>query len=149
MKKTPLFKQSNLVEVKRNKKYKSRSRAVYARKNIKKGKTIEEVPVIRMPRDEVFPENVDKQPCATISWYCFEWHKDKKYSKNGFTAIALGYGSLYNHSDDPNAKYEHINGDCLRFVAKKNIKKGEEITINYMQGCKGEVDFPKKKPIPQ
>lgn len=47
-------------------------------------------------------------------------------------AIALGYGSLYNHSYTPNAKYiKSWEEQVIRFVALRDIEPGEEITINY------------------
>jgi SET domain-containing protein len=55
--------------------------------------------------------------------YVFVW-EDNKF------AVALGYGSLYNHSYEPNAKYIRKK-DKILFQAIKDIKSGEEITINY------------------
>ena len=50
-------------------------------------------------------------------------------------AIGLGFGSLYNHSYNPNAIYKkRMRENLLDFVAIKNIKKGEEITVNYNYG---------------
>jgi len=47
-------------------------------------------------------------------------------------AIALGNGSLYNHSYTPNAKYVKLyNKKIIRFIAIKNIHAGEEIRTNY------------------
>ena len=47
-------------------------------------------------------------------------------------AIALGYGSLYNHSWTPNARYEtDVAASVVRFVAVSSIEAGDEVTINY------------------
>jgi SET domain-containing protein len=47
-------------------------------------------------------------------------------------ALALGVGSLFNHSDTPNVRY---HGDlplrAIVFTAQRPIAEGEEITINY------------------
>lgn len=49
-----------------------------------------------------------------------------------FQMLPLGYGSLYNHSDDPNANYIFFPDDLLIvFKAIKPIKGGEEIFVNY------------------
>ena len=40
------------------------------------------------------------------------------------------FGSLINHSKDANTYLSYVNGKYY-VVANKNIKKGEEITINY------------------
>ena len=47
-------------------------------------------------------------------------------------AIALGYGSLYNHSYCPNAMYVKHYGELLiDYLALHDIPTGAEITINY------------------
>jgi len=60
--------------------------------------------------------------------YYFLWDLETKTS-----AIALGFGSIYNHSDQPNADF-FINKDAMdiTFVALKDIPAGEEILINYI-----------------
>ena len=46
-------------------------------------------------------------------------------------ALLLGYGSLYNHSDEPNAEYVAEYDDAYEFVALRDIAVGEQITITY------------------
>jgi hypothetical protein len=46
-------------------------------------------------------------------------------------ALLLGYGSLYNHSDEPNAEYVEEADDAYSFVALRDIDAGEQITISY------------------
>ena len=47
-------------------------------------------------------------------------------------ALALGYGSLYNHSYTPNARYfTNIENQSIDFYARKDIREGEEIMVNY------------------
>jgi hypothetical protein len=46
-------------------------------------------------------------------------------------ALLLGYGSLYNHADDPNAEYIAEADDAYSFVALRDIAAGEQITISY------------------
>ena len=47
-------------------------------------------------------------------------------------ALALGYGSLYNHASvGNNAKYEHASRYTFRFLATKPIAVGEEILVTY------------------
>ena len=52
----------------------------------------------------------------------FEWGRG--------TVAPLGFGSLYNHSYEPNARYEDCRADQV-FVAIRDIADGEEITVNY------------------
>ncbi|MBM5793973.1 MAG: SET domain-containing protein [Cyanobacteria bacterium K_DeepCast_0m_m1_088] len=47
-------------------------------------------------------------------------------------AIALGYGSLYNHADQANCAYTgNIDDQTLTITSLRNIQAGEELTINY------------------
>ena len=63
--------------------------------------------------------------------YYFLWNEE-----TGSVAIALGYGSLYNHSLSPNAETESVlESNELRIIATRDIPAGEEITFNYQ----GEV----------
>ncbi len=45
--------------------------------------------------------------------------------------MALGYGSLYNHSYQPNARYDDESGQTKVFSAIRDIAPGEEIVVNY------------------
>ena len=46
--------------------------------------------------------------------------------------IPLGLAMIYNHSSEPNAEWEiHDDNNFVRFVALKNISKGEEIFHDY------------------
>jgi SET domain-containing protein len=47
--------------------------------------------------------------------------------------LMLGYGSLYNHSEDPNAEYVWVTEDVYEFTALRDIAAGEEITISYSE----------------
>jgi SET domain-containing protein len=44
---------------------------------------------------------------------------------------ALGYGSLYNHSYHPNARYDDRGEQTMVFTAIQDIAPGDEITVNY------------------
>lgn len=46
-------------------------------------------------------------------------------------AIALGFGSYYNHSDDANLRYFASGDRAMGFQARRAIHAGEELTINY------------------
>jgi SET domain-containing protein len=99
-----------------------RGRGVFAAKNIKKGTVIEISPVIVLTEKE--RKTIEK---TLLFHYVFEWGNDKKKA-----ALALGYVSLYNHSYDSNCEYEMEFGKKLMTIkAVKDIKKGEELFINY------------------
>jgi len=96
-----------------------KGRGVFAAKPIKKGTIIERVPVLLVPlKDLAGGENN-----PFLNKYMYVWNK-KAF------AISLGYGSLYNHSYEPNAAY--IFGPMrLTYKALADIAEGDEITINY------------------
>lgn len=59
--------------------------------------------------------------------YYFAWGEGFKTA-----AVCLGFPSLYNHSYKPNAKYlKLVEEGLIRFIAIKDIKRDEEILINY------------------
>src|SRR4051794_2666299 len=84
------FRQSDVIEVKRTR---GKGRGVFASSPIRKGELIERVPVLVLTIDEYY----DGICTTTLAHYCFNW-------REGTVALALGYGSLYNHSYRPNAR---------------------------------------------
>src|SRR3954454_5730246 len=108
------FTHSDLIEVKR---VKGKGRGVFARRTIRKGELIERVPMLVMPAGE-------SKAGSVVSDYCFAWGR-------GTVALALGYGSLYNHSYRPNARYDDVGPLTKEFKALRDIQPGEEITVNY------------------
>ncbi len=102
------------------KKSKLHGRGVFAKIDIKKKEIIEECPVILIPIKE--EKLLDK---TFLHNYYFEWDKNN-------IAIILGYGSIYNHSYNANAEFDSNPKNKTMFLtAIKNIKKGDEITVNY------------------
>jgi uncharacterized protein len=97
-----------------------KGRGVFARERIEKGTIIEKVPIVAIPLQEVF----GAARTAKLSQYVFNLDSDS-------VAIALGYGSLYNHSYEPNADYFFPGRFVQVFRALRTIAPGEEITINY------------------
>ena len=108
---------SDLIEVRPIRK---KGRGVFARTPIRKGAVIERVPLIVVPVDEVFGQ-VQRSKLAD---YVFKWTRDT-------VVIALGYGSLYNHSYRPNARFYDEGHLTQVFTAIRDIEPGEEITVNY------------------
>ena len=108
------FTHSDSIEVKR---IKGKGRGVFARRLIRKGEVIERVPMLVIPIEQ-------SRPGSVVSDYCFAWGR-------GTVALALGYGSLYNHSFRPNARYDDVGPQTKEFKALRDIPPGEEITVNY------------------
>lgn len=115
-------------------------RGVFAKQDIKKGEIIEICPVIEVPRKDVS----NMRESILVNYY-FYFAKDK--SK---LAIALGFGSIYNHSYEPNATYKKLHKDkIITFVALKSIKKNEEITVSYNYGNPKDKSKPMNKHVPE
>ena len=108
---------SSLIEIKQTAR---KGRGVFARTFIAAGTEFERVPVLVMPAEEVLNAEED----TVLSHYVFDWGK-------GTIALALGFGSVYNHSYTPNARYDDYARMTKVFTALKDIQPGEEITINY------------------
>ena len=100
-------------------------RGVYARRDIKKDEIIEKCPVIEVPKHDV--SNLRESILVT---YFFYFGKNKER-----LAIALGFGSIYNHTYEPNATYKIKHREkTIDFIALNDIKKDDEITVNYNYG---------------
>lgn len=97
-------------------------RGIFTAAAIPQGALIEICPVIVMPQAQI--KYLDE---TGLYDYYFLWGEEDEDC-----AIALGYGSLYNHSYTPNAAYQpDFDGNCLYFHALRPIEAGEEITVNY------------------
>jgi SET domain-containing protein len=102
---------------------------VFASQDIKAGELIERCPVIEIPGQDA--SNINKSMLVTYIYYL-----GKKKER---LILALGYGSIYNHSYQPNASYkENLKTGIIDFIAIRIIKKGGEITVNYNQGSKNK-----------
>jgi SET domain-containing protein len=99
-----------------------KGRGVFAKKRFSKGELLERAPVVIVPHYE--REYLDK---TVLYNYYYKWGGNLEDA-----ALSLGYGSLYNHSYEPNAVYvKKIEEFVIDFVALRDIEEGEEITVNY------------------
>jgi hypothetical protein len=80
---------------------------------------IEVAPVLRVQSNYLF------QPNNVLNDYIFKDPFDENYK-----LVALGFGSMYNHSDTPNLKYYYHNGKMI-YQAIKPIQIGDELYISY------------------
>lgn len=120
---------SSLIEVKR---IPGKGRGVFAREFIPAGTIFERVPLLVIPAKEV----LECEHGGFLSQYVFEYGP-------GRVALALGFGSLYNHSFAPNARYDDAGRQVKEYKALRDIQPGEEITINYngAEDCLDPVGF--------
>jgi len=98
-----------------------KGRGVFALKDFKEGEVIENAPVLTFTPKE--RKHLEK---TLLNYYVYPWRSTRG------AAIALGFGSIYNHSYSPNADWkQNFRSKCMVYRAIKNIKKGQEITVNY------------------
>ncbi len=96
-------------------------RGVFAGRAFRTGEEIEVCPVL------VLSPGVQEESLDVLVHYVFKW------GENGDRlAVALGYGSLYNHSADANATFSWrlLRGEIV-FRAIRPIAAGEQILIDY------------------
>jgi len=90
-----------------------RGYGVFAGKTLKKGEKIEECYIV-----------LSKGGDRKLEDYYFD--------AKGKWALFFGFGSIYNHSDEPNAVYRINNKNRIATIkANKKIPKGTEIFISY------------------
>jgi hypothetical protein len=124
-----------------------KGRGVFALRAFSTGEVVEVCPVVlfHMPFDAL-PEEIKKR--------VFHWER-LAGAPPGTHALALGYGSMYNHDNPANMRYAaDESGLLLRFTAVKNISVDEELTVNYNADGGGAdwhddnwFDYMKIKPV--
>lgn len=104
-------------------------RGVFAGRAIRAGQVIEVCPVIVLPARAAAWDGLQN--------YLFKWGRAADQ-----LAVALGHGSLYNHSSDPNAEYlpRFATGEVV-FRAVRPIAAGEQIVIDYQWDEADYADF--------
>lgn len=103
---------------------------VFARTTIRAGAVVERCPVLLLE-----PEDADQLATGSLSGHLYDWG-------DGRAAVALGYGSLYNHDHEPNAEYaSHEDPAEIVIVARRDIGAGEELFIDYTGGGQIELWF--------
>ena len=66
-----------------------------------------------------------------LSTHSYSFPKQSKKVEYNF--LPLGYGVVYNHSDNPNADWE-CDGTTWKIYATRDIEAGEELCITYNPG---------------
>src|SRR5262249_3522112 len=106
-------------------------RGVFAGRRIRRGELIEACPVLVLSSSDE-----TRLTGATLDRYLFAWGEGTKGA-----CLALGLGSLYNHSAAPNAVACRVEeATRIEFVALRDIAAGEQIFVDY-QWEKLEYDF--------
>lgn len=99
-----------------------KGRGVVTTVPIAAGTVFERSPVIEIPAEQII--HIRR---TELHNYFFKWGEDREDA-----AIALGFGSLFNHAYAPNADFRNNLAErTIAFIALRPIAAGEEITINY------------------
>jgi SET domain-containing protein len=106
------------IEVKNSK---GKRRGVFAKKSFQKQEIVEICPTIPLT-----PRERKRCQSTVLDDYIYPWRSTRS------ACVVLGYGSIYNHSFEPNADWkQNFKRQTMVYRAVKKIKKGEEITVNY------------------
>mmetsp|Transcript_12996 Transcript_12996/g.39353 ORF Transcript_12996/g.39353 Transcript_12996/m.39353 type:complete len:243 (-) Transcript_12996:567-1295(-) len=98
------------------------ARGVRAVRPLLQGQLVETAHCIRVPREEY----QDHMRSTVLEHYLFHARS------NGDMLLALGLGSLFNHSSRPNLDYRvDDRNQVIRFYATRQIEQGEELLIHY------------------
>lgn len=123
--KTPILPPTTLIKDTGTEK----GRGVFADRDYREGELIEEAPVVVLYE----PFNELPAPLKTI---VFNW--GNLAQTKTCSAVALGFGSLYNHNNPANMRFAaDSDRETLQYIAARDILVGEELTINYNSASGG------------
>ena len=110
-----------------------RGRGVFTAEALAAGDLIEICPILKIPEMQLKLIDV-----TVLFDYYFLWEEE------GYKGcIALGYGSLYNHSKEANAIFIFdYTDDTIKIECQSDIPAGQEILIDYTgEGLRSEADL--------
>lgn len=94
---------------------------IFAKEFISSGEILEEEPFLIIPMS----------PNESSSLF-IDYRYNFPRTNSKYQVIVFGFSCIYNHSNDPNAKWEtDEENNIFIFSATKNIEKDEEILIYY------------------
>ncbi|KAM0789684.1 hypothetical protein ACM66B_006545 [Microbotryomycetes sp. NB124-2] len=108
-----------------------KGRGVFATRDIQPGTIVDISPVLLISNGEYYGGGEPGQGLgvegSVLRGYVFTWK-----GREGGMALALGLGSLFNHSNEPNVSFElDVQGYAIHYKAFKTIKVGQELCIYY------------------
>lgn len=109
-----------------------KGRDVFTTRAFRTGETLEIAPIIVLPRDQWHHFETTR-----LYNYCYSWGPELQHA-----AVALGYGSLYNHARPPAARFlRHLDSETIEYIAARPIPAGEEVTIDYTSSYGESVEL--------
>ena len=108
-----------------------KGKGVFALKNIKKGEIVLRKDLTRLKRYSL--KEISRNPkLKKLGEHC-------DYAGNGKYVIDFSPASYVNHSCNPNSYVEFKTLGKAKYIAKRDIKKGEEITVDYTLGAVDQI----------
>ena len=96
-------------------------KGVFTNKPIKQGEVVEIAPYLLVPINDISKNN-------TLKDYVFQCDDCNHL-------LVLGYGSMYNHQDNPNLRYQYNDDQTMfSYLANRDIECNEELCISYGDG---------------
>lgn len=93
---------------------------------IPKDGIIEECHYLKVPREHA------SGPPMTDYVFNLTWGDHEEQRPGEWVAVVLGYGMIYNHSNQPNVAYwRGGDRDLFTFYALRDIQPGEQLFITY------------------
>ena len=103
-----------------------KGRGAFARHDFAEGDIVEQCPIIILLRS--FEQLPPRMQTMVFNW-------GNLANTTPSHALALGFGSLYNHDNPANMRYQAVpDNEAINYIAVRAIKKDEELTINYNAG---------------
>ena len=81
------------------------------------------------------PEDTKKIDQTDLRYYVYKYNDEKD-------CLALGHGTLFNHSDNPNIGYkimEYGDREVIAFYTLRPIEAYEQLFIDYNADCKVDM----------
>lgn len=95
---------------------------VFAGEKITKDEMIEECPILTLPINQ-------GESSGLLLDYRFNWPQGTEWEEQ---VVGLGFASLYNHSESPNAYWiSNYEKRTFNFIASQDIEVDEEIFVWY------------------
>ena len=115
-----------------------KGRGVFAIEKIKEGEAVEASPVVLYGYDL---RSAGEWSSAEIVMH--QYHNWGPWTPEAHcTSMVLGYGAMYNHSDEPNIEsHKDIESLTISFIALRDIEPGEECCheyANWNEGLRGK-----------
>jgi len=102
---------------------------IFSNAEISEGELIEEAKLLKLSfRSKIFQDSV----LINYAWVNESCNCEQCQKEGMEQYLALGYGSVYNHSKNPNTKIKlNFENETMTIYSIRKIEKNEEIFVSY------------------